>query len=214
MSPLLKTTGNVEVHVTYANATSTFSVPQGVKYIGLQESTRTIGATAPNTLTGQPNFWNGTDATISATAPLAWRFTPPHPYQVNYTSSNGGFVGASSGANLFSATALPTTPALVNYNITYTDQVTGCSNSTSPATVSLRVVSKPVTPVITSPISICGTQDVSLSIINGTSVAPGDVVRWYDALSGGNLLGQGLTYTALNVSKPMSFSSNWSSSDS
>jgi len=196
---LFETTGNVEVHVTYANAASTFSTPNGVKYIGLQESTRTIGATAPNTLTGQPNFWNGTDATISSTAPLAWRFTPPHPYQVNYTSSNGGFVGASSGANLFTATALPTTPALVNYNITYTDQVTGCSNSTSPATVSLRVVSKPVTPVITSPISICGTQDVILSIINGTSVAPGDVVRWYSAATGGSLLGQGLSYTAQNV---------------
>jgi hypothetical protein len=205
---LFETTGDVEIRAfalmnpttCFNTACATYIAPVRNKVIGVNNFNGTIGATAPNCANSTAGYWNARQDSITSAAPQAWRFTPPHPYQVNYTSSNGGFVGASAGANLFSATALPTTPALVNYSVTFTDQITGCSNSASPATVSLRVVSKPVVPVITSPISICGTQDVILSIINGASVASGDVVRWYSAATGGSLLGQGFSFTAQNVS--------------
>ena len=199
---LFETTGIVEVHVQSANASSTFSTPQSVKYIGLQEATRTIGATAPNTLTGQANYWNGTGENIAA--PLAWRFSPPAPYAVNYSPA-GQIAGAASGSNLFNVTASPAAIGTTNYSVTFTDGITGCSNATSPATASLLVVSKPGTPVITSPITVCGSQSVSLTITNAATVPSTSVVNWYDAAVGGNLLATGVTFITPTITSTTTY---------
>jgi hypothetical protein len=201
---LFETTGNVEIRafalVNVANCfnvgCASFITEVRNKLIGVQNGTGTIGATAPNCANDIPNYWNARQDSIPASSPQAWRFVPPHDYTLNYTSSNGGFSGASSGLNLFTTSALPTTTGPANYTITYTDLVTSCNNNSSPAFASVNVVNQPVTPIIASPITVFGSQAVTLTISNGASVPAGSTVRWYNASTGGSLLGVGVSFTS------------------
>lgn len=135
---LYETTGLVEMHCTNASTGSSRA-----KIVGLQNSDKTIGATAVN----------GSTANITN---KAWRFTPPSNYTTTWTGAN--ITSTTSGTNIFTANATPATAGNQTYSIVYTNSVTGCSNSTSPTTKTVVVQGTPTTSVAGDPQSIASTS--------------------------------------------------------
>jgi len=97
---LYETTGNVDIRVIKAtnppnnNANYAFFNSLLNKYIGLQDATKTIGATAPNCSNNVNNYWNGVSDQI--TTPQAWRFSPPFfakPTEAAATGCEWSFIG-------------------------------------------------------------------------------------------------------------------------
>jgi hypothetical protein len=97
--------------------------------VGLQDATKTIGAVAP----GRQAF------TSTITTPEAWRFAPPS----NYTTTWNSIIGSTptqiaTGTNIFSQTVAPA--VTTTYDITYTNQTTGCTNAPNSAQVQMLVL--------------------------------------------------------------------------
>ncbi len=127
---LYETLGMVDIHILNSAQTSSNTV-------GLQDGTKTIGATAP----GRQNF------TTPITTPEAWRFAPPANYltvwsatDVNGTTSLTNNVDGSTinTINGFSATVAPL--LTTQYSISYANATTGCSNAATPAQVTMLVL--------------------------------------------------------------------------
>lgn len=127
---LYETLGMVDIHILNSAQTSSNTV-------GLQDGTKTIGATAP----GRQNF------TTPITTPEAWRFAPPANYLTvwNATDANGsyGLTNNVDGSTIntingFSATVAPL--ITTTYSIQYTNATTYCSNALSPAQVTMLVL--------------------------------------------------------------------------
>ncbi|RYE14756.1 MAG: hypothetical protein EOP51_27660, partial [Sphingobacteriales bacterium] len=140
-----ETTGVIDIRVVEAtNGAWTSGADNSVnKYIGLQDGTKTIGATAPNCATQVSNFWNGVTNAIPASGSQAWRFTPPSNYNVTWTASpsgaTAGLPATTSGQNLFSINVSPT--VTTTYSVSYTNQTTGCTNAPGSAQVVMQVLS-------------------------------------------------------------------------
>jgi gliding motility-associated-like protein/uncharacterized repeat protein (TIGR01451 family) len=128
------------------------------------------------TITGNVNICGGQTTTLLANLAVG--------ETVNWYS-------AATGGTLLASTAAYTTPAL-SVNTTYYTEVTrnGCVNSErSPVLVT---VSNPVAPIIdVSPTTICSGNGTTLSV--QTPIA-GTTYRWYDALTGGNLVFTGTSF--------------------
>ncbi len=170
-----ETTGIVEIHITNASTSSSRA-----KIVGLQDSTKTIGA-APV---------NGSTTNITNTA---YRFTPPSNYTTIWTPALDIF-GANSGTNLFTRTSNYNAIGNNTINLTLTNTVTGCSNASNPASIDVVVIDPPVDP-ITAGNTICGPKASSVSVTNsGSFLSPADSIRWYDAATNGNFLGYGIIY--------------------
>jgi hypothetical protein len=189
---LYETTGIVDIVIV----SKTFTNPATV---GLQDATKTIGAVAP----GRSGSW-------TVTVPEAWRFTPPSNYNCTWTPPVGETV-AIPGTNLNQFTN--TTGPLNNVGtqtFTFAAQnlTTGCVGG---GTVDVEVLAVPGTvaggdleaygsvlgagSAGPSPLNnVCGDQTVTYSF-TGT-LAPGEVVKWYSAPTGGTLLATGSTYTS------------------
>jgi hypothetical protein len=140
---LYETLGYVEIYVIEASnpsaTTGTFINDTRRKFIGLQDGTRTIGATAPNCSSPfQSNFWNGIVDEI--TSPLAWRFSPPSDFTVEWSTvdAQGNLTQITTGTNLFSLEVTPT--ATTTYDISYTNQTTGCTNSVGSSQITINVL--------------------------------------------------------------------------
>jgi len=139
---LSETIGTVDIYVIEASnpsaTTGTFINDTRNKFIGLQDVTRTIGATAPNCSSPfQSNFWNGISNEILS--PLAWRFSPPANYTTVWTAINTqGTTTIASGTNIFTQTVTPTENT--TYDISYTNQLTGCSNPTGSSQITINVL--------------------------------------------------------------------------
>jgi len=141
---LFETTGLVEIHVKQATGTGTFAGP---KTIGLQDGTGTVGAIAPVCGLTPAAFWNARNATIQAASPQGWRFAPPSNYLTTWsatdangttsltTNVDGSTINVING---FTATVAPT--LTTQYSISYANATTGCSNSLSPAQVTMAVL--------------------------------------------------------------------------
>ena len=127
-----ETQGIVDIRVIAASNGTGTSGTSIAKYIGLQDGTKTIGATAPNCTTSAANYWNGVNDVISA--PQAWRFTPPSNYATKWyaTPAGGSTTLISNSFNVFSLPVAPT--VTTHYAISYTNQTTGCANDTSLST--------------------------------------------------------------------------------
>ena len=171
---LYETTGIIEIHIT--NSTTSYA-----KYVGLQDSSRTIGA-API---------NGATATI--TTNRAFRFSPPSNYNTVWSPS-ASLTGTTSGTNVFNATTNFVSTGQYNVSLTLTNLVTGCTNSASPSSIDLWVVDAPLDP-ITQGTVICGPKIATISVTNASSLLPSDSITWYDAATGGNLVGRGANFT-------------------
>jgi hypothetical protein len=130
------TLGTIDIRVFEASFSN-------AKYIGLQDATRTIGATAPNcdVTPVVNNYWNGQTDIIDAAAPKAWRFSPPSNYNTTWYANGVAMpsvtanptatppvVGyANPGVNVLSIPVAPV--ATTTYSISYTNQTTGCTNA-------------------------------------------------------------------------------------
>ncbi|MFH6967246.1 hypothetical protein ACHRVL_09530, partial [Flavobacterium sp. FlaQc-28] len=109
---------------------------------------------------------------------------------------------AATAGNLLTSTAAFTTPALTA-NTTYYVEVTrnGCVNSERSAV--LVTVNNPVTSTITaSPSNLCAGQSSTITV---DSPVVGTTYKWYDALTGGNLVFTGTSYTTQNLSTTTSY---------
>ena len=189
-----ETLGTIDIRVfeaTFANA----------KYIGLQDGTQLIGATAPNCAAtpATPNYWNGVTNEIAATAPQAWRFSPPASYTTTWyadgvampsvtanPSATPPVVGyANPGTNVFSIPVAPVTTT--TYSITYTNLNSGCSNAPGSAQVVMAILGNTIPAGLNSVVSsntICLGQSVNLSTTY-TGTNDGLVFQWQNSIDGG-----------------------------
>lgn len=212
-----ETLGTIDIRVFEAtNGTGTTSGTSTSKYIGLQDATRTIGATAPNCSTTPvtANYWNGTIDEILATAPKAWRFAPPSNYNTTWyangvvmpsvtanPTATPPVVGYTNpGSNVFS---IPVAPAsTTTYSISYTNQTTGCTNAAGSAQVVMAVLGNTIPAGLTtnaSATSICFGDTVNLST-SYTGITDGMVFQWQNSTDGGTTWTDIASATALTYS--------------
>ncbi len=185
---LYETTGIIEIRVINATnqvlASCGFNPDSRNKYIGLQDPTKTIGATAPNCTTNAANFWNGVSNEI--TTPLAWRFSPPANYNTTWTATNvNGTTTIATGTNIFSQSVAPA--ITTTYSISYTNQTTGCTNAPGSAQVLMNILNNtPPTGVntIASATTICLGTSVNLSI-DYTGSNDGLAFQWQSSIDNG-----------------------------
>jgi hypothetical protein len=206
---LYETTGIVEIHVKEATGTGTFAF---AKTIGLQDGTGTVGAVAPVCGLTPPAFWNARSATILASNPQGWRFSPPANYLTvwNATDANNpnGY-GVTNNIdnspintiNGFTATVAPT--ITTTYSILYTNATTFCSNASSPAQVTMVVLgtAAPTGVSATSTLTTaCPGVNIPLASTY-TGITDGLTYQWQVSTNGGtdwtNITGAtSATYTA------------------
>lgn len=185
---LYETTGIIEIRVISATnqlaTTCSFNNDSRNKYIGLQDPTKTIGATAPNCSTNAANFWNGVSAEI--TSPLAWRFSPPANYNTTWTATDAnGTTTIATGTNIFSQSVAPA--ITTTYSISYTNQTTGCTNAPGSAQVLMSILnSTPPTGIntIASASTICLGNSVNLSM-DYTGSNDGLAFQWQSSIDNG-----------------------------
>jgi hypothetical protein len=185
---LYETTGIIEIRVISATnqlaTTCSFNNDSRNKYIGLQDPTKTIGATAPNCTTNAANFWNGVSNEI--TTPLAWRFSPPANYNTTWTATDAsGTTTIATGTNIFSQSVAPA--ITTTYSISYTNQTTGCTNAPGSAQVLMNILNNtPPTGVntIASATTICLGTSVNLSI-DYTGSNDGLAFQWQSSIDNG-----------------------------
>ena len=167
-----ETTGIVEIHLQGSTSTNN-------KLVGLQNGDGTIGALALAT-------------TAAVTTPVAYRFSPPSNYNTAWSGPDLRTDTLTTGLNIFSTYATPTSLGTKTYQIVFTNTVTGCSNSTTPATINVTVLPTPVTAIASSP-TIC--SGLTSMLTNTATLGATDTVKWYSAATGGTLLATGNTFT-------------------
>ena len=189
---LYETTGLVEIHVKQATGVGTFA---GYKTIGLQNGDGSVGAIAPvcGSTTTPPQVWKGLFATIQASAPQAWRFSPPSNYTTSWFAdgtlipSTTTPVFTNPGTNVFNLTVAPT--VTTTYSISYQNQTTGCSSVAGTNTQVLMAVLGNV-----APLGVTTTSTASGSICAGTAVTfgtdyvgspDGITMQWQVSTNGG-----------------------------
>ena len=122
-----ETIGTIEVHVT-----SSTNVDQN-KLVGVNNGDGTVGVLA---------YASGT--TASATNPIAnpfaYRFSPPANYTVVWSTveSNGDLTEFDTQTNLFTNDVAPT--QTTTYDISYTNQTTGCTNPAGSSQITINVL--------------------------------------------------------------------------
>ena len=205
---LYETSGVVEITVfTATNPVATTGLyinDTRNKYIGLQDGAAVNGATAPNcnssNVTIQQNYWNGISAQI--TTPLAWRFSPPVSYDIQWYLGTGTNLtslaaipasqGGSTASNYYYQTlsSQAATPGQVNYTVSATNTQTQCP---AIAPLSITVNALPAAPNSGGNVTACNNA-ASTTL---TATAPsGCVINWYSDLYGTSLLLAGSsTYT-------------------
>ncbi|MFN5183495.1 MAG: beta strand repeat-containing protein, partial [Bacteroidota bacterium] len=106
------------------------------------------------------------------------------------TASGGtsyGWYDTSSGGNLLATTSGFTSPVLISNTTYFVESVSsGCSSSRTAVTVTVSTI--PSAPTVSN-LSVCEGGTVTLS-----ATAPGGTYNWYDAATGGNLLGTGISF--------------------
>jgi hypothetical protein len=206
-----ETTGIIDIRVI--SATNGTNVPNLTtptaqanlninKYIGLQDGTQTIGATAPNCSNSASNYWNGQSAEI--TSPQAWRFAPPANYSTVWTA-NGNPLPApavSSGTNIFSQSVSPT--VTTTYSISYTNQTTGCANAPGSAQVVMNILGNTAPneiSALTNTPTVCSGNNVSLST-DYTGSLDGLSFQWQVSVDNGTTFTNIPSATSLTYSGP------------
>jgi hypothetical protein len=203
---LYETTGVIDIIVikatNQAGSTCSFNADSKNKYIGLQDPTKTIGATAPNCTTNASNFWNGQSAEI--TSPLAWRFSPPSNYTTTWSAitTNGTTQLGATATNIFSQSVSPS--ITTTYSISYTNQTTGCTNAPNSAQVPMVVLGT-VAPANVSALaadsSVCWGQSDVISL-DYTGITSGLTFQWQVSTDAGT------TWTDIAGATAISYTAN------
>ncbi|MCF6130239.1 T9SS type A sorting domain-containing protein [Flavobacterium sp. AS60] len=177
-----ETTGVIEVHVTSSSNQTTN------KLVGVNNSTGTIGTLA---------YQSGTAATANNPIinPFAYRFTPPNDYTTTWTyrdSTTGGnfvaFAPPRTGTNLFTQNVNPT--QTTDYNLSYTNTTTGCTNPLGSTQITINVLSTtaPSTVAVASVPAVCLGSSVDLSLtgaVNSIGSTTGLTYQWQVSTDGG-----------------------------
>ncbi|MEI6488924.1 MAG: GEVED domain-containing protein, partial [Bacteroidota bacterium] len=178
---LYETTGVVEIHLGTCASTN-------VKYTAVQNA-GTIGAAAPGR--------NGFSTTI--TTPEGWRFTPPASYTYAWSAADA-FTSANSSlsaTNTSTTTATVTAGGTFNYNLTTTNPLTNCANS---SVLTFGINNVPGAPTATGATINAG-QTAALT----ASGVTGATFNWYNAATGGTLMGTGATFTTPSLCSNTSY---------
>ncbi|WP_143774438.1 Ig-like domain-containing protein, partial [Niastella vici] len=157
--------------------------------------TVTVNNVTAGTVGSDQTICSGGDpAAFTETTPATGGGTLSYQWQSSTTSCAAGFSNISGAT---SATYdVPGGLATTTY---YKRIVTSTLNGTCTATSNcVTVTVNPLPAAPTSPVSAsrCGTGTVNLS----ASTAAGTTLDWYDAASGGNLVGTGTTFTTPSIS--------------
>ncbi|MFM9006647.1 MAG: hypothetical protein ACKOSR_14290, partial [Flavobacteriales bacterium] len=198
-----ETLGQIDIRVISSNNGTSTTAAEINKYIGLQDATRTIGATAPNCSSPfQQNYWNGISNTIGSA--LTWSFIPPKAYTYNWTNTANTTVGnASTGLWYGAGTGYPAPGVAVTTtstsqsptaNLTYqsyiSDPVTGCSSTYNvPVTVNPTPAAPTTSFGSSSPLVMCGTQvpNQGNAMVTCPTCSGSQTYNWYTAATGGSL---------------------------
>jgi hypothetical protein len=213
-----ETLGTIDIRVFEATYTNS-------KYIGLQDASQTIGATAPNcnVTPTTPNYWNGVSDEILATAPKAWRFAPPSNYNTTWYGNGVAMPSVTAnptatppvvgytnpGTNVFSIPVAPSTTT--TYSISYTNQTTGCTNAAGSAQVLMTVLGNTIPAGLTtnaSATTICFGDRVNFST-SYTGITDGMVFQWQNSTDGGTTWTDIASATALTYSTSPTVSSQY-----
>ncbi len=178
------------------------------KSIGVNSPSGTIGAAAPNCAVtpNTVNYWSGTTAQIAVSAPQSWIFTPPTNYTTVWTG-NGSALPApavSSGTNIFTQNVTPAITTL--YNISYTNQTTGCTNAPGSAQVTMTILDNIAPSGVNAQASVsgvCSGTNFTLSFLNPPS-PDGLSYQWQVSTDNGatwsNVLGATAATASVNQS--------------
>jgi GEVED domain/Ig-like domain CHU_C associated/Secretion system C-terminal sorting domain len=193
-----ETLGQIDIRIISAtDGTASYN-----KYIGLQDATRLIGATAPNCSSPyQQNYWNGITNVI--TSPLSWSFIPPKNYTFNWTNTANTTVGnagtgqlSGAGTGLASPVSVTTTStsqtpsATITYQVYIADPISGCSNVYSvPVTVTQTPPAPTTSYGASTPLVMCGTQvpNSGGALVSCPTCSGSQTYNWYTAATGGSL---------------------------
>ena len=158
----------------FLTGTTTYYVEAGILCPSIRIPVNAIVNTvdAPVTTDGSRCGTGTVSLTATATDPVDWYDQP-------------------AGGNYLGTTLNFTTPVISATTTFYAEANNGCTSARIPAVATINPVSLP--PQVASSFH-CGTGDVTLT---ATSADP---VSWYDALTGGNLLGTGSSITLTGIS--------------
>ncbi len=190
---LFETIGTVEIHILNNNQNTYSNV------VGLQDVTKTIGAVAP----GRPtqDQLTGTATPWGVITPEAWRFVPPSNYTTVWTATNSsGTTTMATGTNIFSQSVSPL--ETTTYNISYTNQTTGCTNAPGSANVQMVIFSNiaPTGVNTIAPPGVCNGSNFSLTT-DYTGSLNGLSLQWQMSVDGGTTYTDivGATSTSYNT---------------
>jgi large repetitive protein len=188
-----ETSGIIDIRViaaTNGSGGTTCSTNSVKKYIGLQDPTKIIGATAPNcnssNVTLVQNYWNGINQEIFPNSPKAWRFAPPANYNIQWSIGSGNnlttlvTIPYSTGGNTASNYYYQTLPAQSSNSgpVTYTVAATNTNtNCPSKQAVQVTVNPTPSAPNVTSTTQ-CGPGVPTASLSTGNGISS-PAFTWY-----------------------------------
>ncbi|QBZ99006.1 Ig-like domain-containing protein [Flavobacterium sangjuense] len=185
-----ETLGTVDIRVISSVNGTGGTTNTNTKYIGLQDGTRTIGATAPNCSTLASNYWNGVTAEV--TTPQTWKFSPPSNYYVTWSTVSPSNVlttiGTANTLNNFSLTVSPGVTTV--YDLRYTNTTTGCTNIADSNRVTMTIINNvaPSTTAVASATTICFGDSSNLSLtgnVNSIGNTDGLAYQWQVSTDGG-----------------------------
>jgi hypothetical protein len=198
---LYETLGLVEIHVNEATGTGSFAGP---KTIGLQNSTGTVGATAPVVCDVNGNqvglaTWNARTSTITTLDSKGWRFSPPVTY--TFAWSPAGEIAGSTTNSTALAAPTATVPGSQSYFVTVTDNLSGCVGT--PVELQFDLLEPVAAPNVvgygvdsdldgTNTIAFCAEQDIFLYVEAGAGYDSTYNAVWYTEAVGG--LGFSIAY--------------------
>ncbi len=186
-----ETTGIVEVHVEYST-----NIDRN-KLVGINNGDGTQGVLA---------YSSGTvaSATNPITNPFAYRFSPPANFTVEWSTvdAQGNLTQIATGTNLFSLDVTPT--ATTTYDISYTNQTTGCTNALGSSQITINVLGD----VAPSGLSTASSDTLVCSGINFTlstgytGSTEGLTFQWQSSSNGVDFSNiAGATSATLNISQ-------------
>jgi hypothetical protein len=156
--------------------------------VGLQDSTRTIGAVAPNRPT---NPSTGVSSAWTISTGETWRFSPPANYRTIWSQTVGSTTTViKDTTNKFSLSVAPLVTTL--YSISYTNLTTGCSNAARSAEVNM-IIYPSVAPsgvlTVSSTDSVClgGIVNLGLNYSSASDTTRGGLsYLWQQSTDGGS----------------------------
>ena len=154
---------------------------------------RAVATVTVNPLPLQPGVQSN-NITVCSGSPATITITSPQ------TGVTYNYYAAATGGTILGSGVTYTTPAITANTTYYVDAVnttTGCINNGGRTVVNINVTSPVAAPTLSATqTQVCSGGSVSISV---TSPVAGLTYNWYDAVTGGNLVFTGTTFTANNV---------------